>query len=102
VPDDDLREAFLRGAAEQLPRPVAPTPRRAAKEAFDGLTERERDVATLIAHDRSNREIAEALVVGERTVETHISNIRSKLGFTSRRQIAAWATRKSLADRAED
>jgi DNA-binding CsgD family transcriptional regulator len=102
VPDAGLRETLLRRAAEQLPRPAALTPRRAAKDAFDGLTERERDVAILIAHDRSNREIAEALVVSERTVETHISNIRSKLGFTSRRQIATWATSKNLVDRAED
>jgi DNA-binding CsgD family transcriptional regulator len=99
--DSTLRETLLRGVAEQLPRPAAPTPRRAAKAAFDGLTQRERDVATLIAHGQSNREIAAALIVGERTVETHISNILSKLGFTSRHQIAAWATRKNLADRAE-
>ena len=96
-----MRETLLRGVAEQLPRPAAPTPRRAAKAAFDGLTQRERDVATLIMQGHSNREIAAALIVGERTVETHISNILSKLGFTSRHQIAAWATRKSLAKRAE-
>jgi DNA-binding CsgD family transcriptional regulator len=99
--DSTLRETLLRGAAEQLPRPAARTPRRAAKAAFDGLTQRERDIATLIAHGQSNREIAAALIVGERTVETHISNILSKLGFTSRHQIAAWATRKNLADGAE-
>jgi DNA-binding CsgD family transcriptional regulator/tetratricopeptide (TPR) repeat protein len=101
ITPSSVRETFLRGAAEHIPQPVRPTPRRAAKETFDGLTERERDVATLIAQGHSNREIAAALVVGERTVETHISNILSKLSFTSRHQVAAWATRKNLANRAE-
>jgi DNA-binding CsgD family transcriptional regulator len=66
------------------------------KEKFGGLTPREREVAILIAQGKSNPEIAEALVVSERTVTTHISNIFSKLGFTSRTQIASWATAKQL------
>ena len=82
-----------------LPRPLAPTPRRTTRDAFDGLTAREREIAALIAQGRINREIAAALVVGERTVETHISNILAKLGFTSRRQIAIWAVEKDLAKR---
>jgi DNA-binding NarL/FixJ family response regulator len=101
ITQSSMREALLHGAAEQFPQPARPTPRRAAKDAFDGLTQREREVAALIAEDRSNREIAEALIVGERTVETHISNILSKLGFTSRRRIAAWAIEKGLANRAK-
>jgi DNA-binding NarL/FixJ family response regulator len=91
----------LRSAIAQLPRPPAPTPRRSVKASFDGLTRREREIAALIAQGRINREIAEALVVGERTVETHISNILSKLGFTSRRQITVWAIEKGLAKRVE-
>jgi DNA-binding NarL/FixJ family response regulator len=55
-------------------------------------------VAALIAQGKSNREIATALVVSERTVTTHISNIFSKLGFTSRAQVAAWASQRSLDD----
>jgi DNA-binding NarL/FixJ family response regulator len=91
----------LRSALAQLPRSTPPTPRRRVRDAFDGLTGREREIAALIAQGRINREIAEMLVVGERTVETHISNILSKLGFTSRRQIAAWAIKKELAKRVE-
>ena len=45
---------------------------------------------------KSNREIAEALVLSERTVEGHVGNILNKLGFTSRAQIAAWAVQKGL------
>lgn len=66
------------------------------KEKFGGLTPREREVAVLIAQGKSNPEIAEQLVVSERTVTTHVSNILSKLGFTSRTQIASWATAKRL------
>jgi non-specific serine/threonine protein kinase len=54
-------------------------------------------VAALIAEGRSNREIAEALVLGERTVESHVSSILAKLGFTKRAQIAVWAVEIGLA-----
>ena len=54
------------------------------------LTRREREVTELVAHGRSNKEIAEALVISQRTAETHVQNILTKLGFTSRTQVAAW------------
>jgi len=57
---------------------------------------REREVAALIAQGKINREIAEDLVVSERTVESHVSNIMFKLGVQSRRQIRAWAVEKGL------
>jgi DNA-binding NarL/FixJ family response regulator len=57
----------------------------------DELTEREREVAFLIARARSNDEIAEELVLSKRTVEKHIANIRAKLGFTQRAEIVRWA-----------
>jgi non-specific serine/threonine protein kinase len=58
------------------------------------------EVAALIASGKSNREIAELLVVGERTIETHVGHVLSKLGFTSRAQVAAWAVEKGLAKHA--
>jgi len=61
-------------------------------EPLANLTRREHEVARLVAEGKSNREIAESLVVTERTVEGHVSNILSKLGFRSRSQIAAWMT----------
>ncbi len=73
------------------------SPRRAAKAHYEGLTARERMVAVHIAIGESNREIAEALTLSERTIETHVANILSKLGFTSRAQIAAWAVKKGLS-----
>jgi DNA-binding NarL/FixJ family response regulator len=95
--DAVLRENFLRRASVQLPRLGTPTPRRAAKHAFEGLTARERQVAALIAEGQSNRAIAAALVLSERTVAKHVEHILTKLGYTSRAQIAAWAVRKGLA-----
>jgi DNA-binding NarL/FixJ family response regulator len=61
------------------------------------LTPREREVLTLIAEGRSNREIAKALVVTERTARTHVSNILAKLGLASRTQAALWAVREGIA-----
>jgi len=57
------------------------------------LTAREREVATLVADGRSNRQIAEMLVISERTAEGHVEQVRNKLGFHSRTQIAAWVAR---------
>jgi DNA-binding NarL/FixJ family response regulator len=54
------------------------------------LTRRELEVALLIAEGKSNREIAVAFVIAERTVEGHVSNILSKLGFRSRTQVSIW------------
>ena len=54
-------------------------------------------MAGLIARARTNREIAEELVLGERTVETHVENILSKLGLGSRRDVAAWTLEHGLS-----
>ncbi len=54
------------------------------------LTRREWEIARLVAQGHSNREIASALVIAQRTAESHVENILVKLGFTSRAQIAAW------------
>ena len=70
----------------------------AGEELFGGLTAREREVAALIAGGLSNRDMAERLVLGERTIETHVGNVLSKLGFTSRAQVAAWAVQKGLTE----
>jgi len=77
--------------------PGALSPRRALKQHFGGLTSREREVACLVAQGKSNRAIADELVVGVSTVEAHITHIFTKLGFSSRAQIAAWAVDKGLA-----
>ncbi|MET8682193.1 response regulator transcription factor [Streptomyces sp. NPDC004647] len=63
----------------------------------NALTEREREVLSLIADGRSNREIARALVLSEKTVKTHVSNILMKLDLADRTQAALWAVRHGVA-----
>jgi len=54
------------------------------------LSQREREVAELVAQGKTNRSIASALFVSERTAQTHVQHILSKLGFSNRSQIASW------------
>ena len=63
----------------------------------DPLSERELDVLRLVAQGKSNREIAEQLVITEMTVRTHVSNILSKLHLASRTQAALYALKEGLA-----
>ena len=90
IPAPELQSDFRRKALGMLPDVRILSTREAAKQAFGGLTSREHDVALLVTDGKSNRAIAQALVVSERTVETHVARIMSKLGFDSRVQIAAW------------
>ena len=95
-------------ASDPLPHALASPPspplslRQALKQHFGGLTSREREVARLVAQGKSNRAIADELVVGVSTVEAHITHIFTKLGFSSRAQIAAWAVDKGLAKAPQD
>lgn len=67
-----------------------------APESPEMLTERELDVLRLIAVGKSNREIADTLFLGEKTVKTHVSNILSKLNMNSRTQAALYAVKIGL------
>lgn len=73
------------------------TPEPALQESVTGvISRREREVVALIARGLTNRQIAEELTISERTADTHVSNILSKLGLTSRTRIAAWAVANGL------
>jgi len=61
------------------------------------LSERELEVARLVAKGLTSREMAVRLTVTERTVNTHLERIRDKLGVRSRAQITAWLLRSGLA-----
>jgi NarL family two-component system response regulator LiaR len=61
------------------------------------LTERELEVARLIARGQSNLQIAQGLVISEKTVKTHVSNILGKLHLSDRTQLAIYAIEKGLA-----
>lgn len=74
------------------------SPRRLAAN----LTPREREVLGLVAEGASNRQIAQTLVVSERTARTHVSAILMKLGLVSRTQAALWAVHEGLAPGTND
>jgi DNA-binding NarL/FixJ family response regulator len=78
----------LRGSRSRLDRASRPP---------GGLTRRELEVALLVAQGKSNREIADAFVIAERTVEGHVSNILSKLWFRSRTQVSIWVMENRLS-----
>ena len=87
----DLPAADVLAYALQQPREKPPG-KPSAPAVSDGapLTPRELQVARLIARGRSNRDIAAELVISQRTAENHVEHILTKLGFTSRAQVAAW------------
>jgi len=99
IEDPVLRDHFEQTASARLPKEKPVSPRRATASQYAGLTEREREVATLIGQGKSNAEIAEQLVVSKRTVETYVSSVLSKVGLSSRSQIALWARDKGLSSR---
>jgi len=77
-------------AVERLRKPIG------SQAGPEPLTERERQVATLVARGLSTRQIAEALVIAEGTTRIHIEHILSKLDLHSRAQLAAWAVQQGL------
>ena len=91
--------AFARGHAMTMGEGVAfavadeqaPKPTSRVKAAPDTeLTPRQLEIATLIAEDLTNRQIADRLFLSERTVETHVTNMLNKLGLSSRVQLSRW------------
>ncbi len=91
IGDAAQREQFVIGALGVQSQKETTHGKRVETPKPGGLTGREIETARLVAQGKSNREIADTLFIGERTVETHVSNILSKLGFTTRSQVAAWA-----------
>jgi NarL family two-component system response regulator LiaR len=106
VSPDDLVEA-IRAAAKgearlhpdvtrKLMQQVS-KPAPAQKEPVPAeITDRELDVIRLVAEGKSNQEIASELVISEKTVKTHMSNIFSKLGLVDRTQLAIFAIKNNL------
>ena len=92
---DAARDAFFRlGAAPDLAKLDALVRKR--RRGDHGLTSREVEVLRLIARGRSNREIASALVISERTVARHVQNIFAKLGVSSRASASVFAAEHGL------
>jgi predicted ATPase/DNA-binding CsgD family transcriptional regulator len=89
------------GWADQARPDTAGGPRHdvgGARRAPSPLTPREHEIVLLISQGLSNREIADELVISPATAARHVANILAKLGFTSRTQVASWATRHEPRD----
>ncbi|MGK2966711.1 MAG: helix-turn-helix transcriptional regulator [Tepidiformaceae bacterium] len=93
IPQAEIAGNFVSRATGQIPAAVRGG---APPRGVDGLTAREVEIAGLVARGRTNRDIAEELVLSTRTVETHVANAIGKLGYTSRSQLAAWAVAHGL------
>lgn len=68
------------------------------RESYDGLTEREKEILTLVAEGASNQKIAQSLFISVKTVQTHRGHILDKLGLHDRTQLVRYAIRKGLID----
>jgi NarL family two-component system response regulator LiaR len=89
--ESSLHPAVARKVLQELAHPPQRPP------TAEPLTEREAAVLRLIAHGRSNHQIADALGIGESTVSKHVSHILGKLHLASRTQAALYALREGLA-----
>ncbi|HEX2995243.1 MAG TPA: AAA family ATPase [Anaerolineales bacterium] len=99
IQDEQLRAGFIQKVFESMPKGRQVSRRQSEAEKFGGLTPREREVARCLSLGHSNREIAEELVLSERTVENHVGNILKKLGFDSRSQVAIWVVERGLLEK---
>ena len=86
-----ITRQLLDQVGRRLPAPVSRTP-----DAVAALTEREREVLRMMAGGMTNAEIAEALVVSEATVKSHVSNLLGKLGLRDRVQAVIFAYESHL------
>ncbi len=86
-----LHPEAIRKLMEQVAKPPS------ASAAASSLTPREIEVLALVAQGKHNREIAETLVISEKTAKMHISNILGKLGLEDRTQLAIYAIQNGLA-----
>lgn len=90
---DDLGTRFEEAAAYALDEIGRPDT--SAEPGPTTLTRREQQVAELVADGLTNKAIAGKLVISQRTAQGHVEHILSKLGFTSRSQIAAWVVEQT-------
>ena len=86
-----LHPEVMRKLLQEVAQPQA------AAVAATALTARELDVIGLVGQGKSNREIADALVISQKTAKAHVSNILSKLGLEDRTQMAIYAVKNGLA-----
>jgi DNA-binding NarL/FixJ family response regulator len=92
------RQLFTQLNAEPFLSRMKQTSRRTTGPAAGSLSERELQVLRLLAAGKTNRAIATALAISDRTVDRHVSNILSKLDLPSRSAATAYAYQRGLVD----
>jgi DNA-binding NarL/FixJ family response regulator len=88
---DAARKLFVQLSAAPRLAIIAEQMERTPRQPAGSLSEREAQVLRLLAAGKTNREIAQALFISEKTVARHVSNIFDKLGVSSRTGATAWA-----------
>jgi non-specific serine/threonine protein kinase len=107
VTEREFDTAWGRGRAMELERALDLALTAIGAQVTDGvpaaasrpavrLTNREMEITELIAEGLTNAQIARRLVIGERTVDTHVENLLNKLDFATRAQVAVWVTERRL------
>jgi NarL family two-component system response regulator LiaR len=86
----DIARKLMEQVAQQTGHP--------GEAQVEEITSRELEVIRLVAQGRSNSEIAQELVISEKTVKTHVSNILGKLNLSDRTQLAIYAIKRGLVD----
>ncbi|MDA0562743.1 LuxR C-terminal-related transcriptional regulator [Streptomonospora sp. S1-112] len=94
---DAAVDLALRITESGRPMRPRPAPTRLSQPPRTALTPREHEIAQLIGQGQSNRVISENLFITQATVARHVANINRKMGFNSRRQIAAWVNRHAVS-----
>ena len=95
---DDVLLSAIRNAIERSRTALSHEAEiRALRESYASLSRREREVMALVVSGRLNKQVGGELSISERTVETHLGRMYTKLGLGTRAQLAAWVVEKRLA-----
>ena len=90
----DVARRLMEAVSQDMPPDQGK--RASLPKELENLTEREREVLDLIAQGLSNHEMAEKMVISEKTVKTHVSNLLNKLNLEDRTRAAIWALKHGL------
>jgi NarL family two-component system response regulator LiaR len=93
----EIARSLMKAVAGNMQTPAQKTER--LDKDLQGLTEREQEVLGYIASGLTNHEIAEKMVISEKTVKTHVSNLLDKLGLQDRTRAAIWALKHGLGEK---